>query len=250
MKLSAYVPIQTNYLWIFLAFSYFFLKFIYLFWERERERESTHHGRGRESGERESQAGLALSAQGPRQGLIPWTMRSWHEPKPESQTPKLLSHPGTPTCFSSDEDIYSQTTYSWNCVRKLLTWAFIPTFGVVILFQWNKRGFIYLFFQTVLGLYPHPHWLTFFFHLYKNNIIPQIKTVWKGIPPKVLTPPLPCFPPLLPQVGKQLHSSLVYTFWIFFFQTKLAKCKLLQNKNKNQICIYFLMSPSLTQNNV
>ena len=56
---------------------YFFFKFIYF--ERQRERESAGASRG-EAG-RESQAVFTLSAQSPMQGSNSRTMRSWPEPK-------------------------------------------------------------------------------------------------------------------------------------------------------------------------
>ena len=49
-----------------------FFKFIYLFWERERDQRQRQR-------ERNSQAGSVLTAQ--MWGSIPWTMRSWPEPK-------------------------------------------------------------------------------------------------------------------------------------------------------------------------
>ena len=51
----------------------YFLKFIYLFWEREKEAEW--------EGEREAQAGSMLSAQSPTRGSISRTVRSGPEPK-------------------------------------------------------------------------------------------------------------------------------------------------------------------------
>ena len=54
-----------------------FFKFIYF--ERERERES-REGAERE-GKRESQARSVLSVWSPTQGSIPWTVRSWAESK-------------------------------------------------------------------------------------------------------------------------------------------------------------------------
>ena len=79
----------------------FLLKFIYLFWERERDR-ICKRGSGREEGYRESQAGSTLPVQSQMQSLNSGTMRSWPEPK--SRAPSLLkswtfnqvSHPGIP----------------------------------------------------------------------------------------------------------------------------------------------------------
>ena len=77
-----------------LSFIIIILKFIYLFWERQREQEQ---GSGRErGGERESQAGSMLAVQSLMQGSIPQTVRSWPEWKLRVGHLSDLSHPGTP----------------------------------------------------------------------------------------------------------------------------------------------------------
>ena len=60
-------------------FIYLFLKFYLFILEREREQGQTERERG---GERECQAGPALSVRSPTWGLNSWTVRSWPEPKP------------------------------------------------------------------------------------------------------------------------------------------------------------------------
>ena len=65
---------------------FFFFKFIYLFWESESEL-----GGAEREGEKECQAGFALSAQSPMWGLNPWDhdlSQRWSLNWP--------SHPGTP----------------------------------------------------------------------------------------------------------------------------------------------------------
>ena len=58
---------------------FFFLKCIYLFWERQRQCEQ---GSGRErEGDRESKEGLAPATQTPVWGLNSRTVRSWPKPK-------------------------------------------------------------------------------------------------------------------------------------------------------------------------
>ena len=59
----------------------FYIKFIYLFWEREctNEWKRTTEWKGVGKGQRESQVGSMLSALSPRQDLISGTRRSWPE---------------------------------------------------------------------------------------------------------------------------------------------------------------------------
>ena len=65
--------------WVFSSHFFYFLKHVYLFWERKCEHKL---GRGkRERRKRESQVGSSLSAQSPTQGLNPRTTRPWPVPK-------------------------------------------------------------------------------------------------------------------------------------------------------------------------
>ena len=64
---------------LFICVLYFYFLKMFIF-ERERVQ-----GRGRVRGEdRGSEAGFALTAEGSTQGLNPWTMRSWPEPKSDA----------------------------------------------------------------------------------------------------------------------------------------------------------------------
>ena len=63
--------------------SFFFFKFIYLFWERERARKFESRGEAKREaeGERESQAGFAPPVHSPTRGANSRTARSFPEPK-------------------------------------------------------------------------------------------------------------------------------------------------------------------------
>ena len=65
-----------------------------------RKRESTGEGGARREGERESQAGSALSAQSPMRGLNSQTVRSWPEQKSDAyKLTELLRHPKSSNIF-------------------------------------------------------------------------------------------------------------------------------------------------------
>ena len=91
-----------------------FFKFIYS------SREKENGGGAEREGERESQAGSVLSMQSLMQGSIPWTSRSWPEPKP---TVWLLTDWATQTpcfcfCFWWVFWLYYMWTRVWGSERR------------------------------------------------------------------------------------------------------------------------------------
>ena len=84
-----------------LAYSFFFYKFIYLFWKKERQSEqvSTSRGRADREGKRGSQAGSAQSTQSLTWASNSWTVRSWRLSYSSrglhtTSYPKMMHNPG------------------------------------------------------------------------------------------------------------------------------------------------------------
>ena len=95
------------------VFFFFFLDFFKCLFERDREREHERE-RGRERGRQNPKQapGSELSAQSPRRGSNPRTVRSWPV---LSQTLNRLSHPGAPALKELLKHIIRAQTYKiWS----------------------------------------------------------------------------------------------------------------------------------------
>ena len=119
----------------------FFLKYVYLFWERER----VSRGGAERKGERELQASSALSAQIPTRGSNSQTASPRHEPKPrvEHLTDWATQVPSDYLCLSRN----SMNIWQWVASTLL---SLILYLLVNITFRWfsfSSSSLTPLFFQ-------------------------------------------------------------------------------------------------------
>ena len=116
LRILGILVANSSCVWIsFLLFSigsdsFFLSLFIYF----ERDKDSMSRGQAEREGDRESQAGTALSAQSPMWGSNPWNheFMTWAETK--SQTLNQLSHRGAPNLF-----FFLRFIYFWERGHKL-----------------------------------------------------------------------------------------------------------------------------------